>query len=64
MYMPKNFVSELYGMSLPANVTCGVIDFLFCGVWKDIANVFSVFILSFIIIPMYHTDMEHVSKII
>jgi hypothetical protein len=21
--MPKNFVSVLYGMSLPANVTCG-----------------------------------------
>ena len=41
--MPRNFVSVLYGMPLPANVTCGNNGFLFCVVWKDITTVFSVF---------------------
>ena len=41
MYMPKNFVLVLYGISLPSDITCGNTGFLFCMVWKDIANVFS-----------------------
>jgi hypothetical protein len=40
MYMPKNFVLVLYGMCVPWNITCGNNGFLFCVVWKDIANVF------------------------
>jgi len=39
--MPKNFVSVLYGISLPSNITCQITGFLFCVVWKDIANVLS-----------------------
>jgi len=39
--MPKKFVSVLYGISLPSNITCGNTGFLFFVVWKDIDNVFS-----------------------
>ena len=41
MYIPKNFVTALYGIALPSNITCGNTGFLFCIVWKDIASVFS-----------------------
>jgi hypothetical protein len=33
--MLRNFVSVLYGISLPANITSGNNGFLFCVVWKD-----------------------------
>jgi hypothetical protein len=41
MYIPRNFVSVLYGISLPSKVTSGNTDFLFFVIWKETANVFS-----------------------